>query len=182
MPKEDGRLCTSVYRKPTHTDLYSQWDSHHTIPSKYSVVCTLYHKVKIICSSPKLLQEEEQHLFQALRRCKYPTWALNRIKIRSQEPTRNRNKNGTNNSGQNNNNNQNPYIVVPYYKGLSESIKRSYRKYGVQVHFKGGLTTQKLPMAPKDKDAILKKSGVIYQYKCERVECDEEYIGESERT
>ena len=37
-------------------------------------------------------------------------------------------------------------------------------------------------MAPKDKDPILKKSGVIYRYKCDRVECDEEYIGESSRT
>ena len=36
-------------------------------------------------------------------------------------------------------------------------------------------------MAPKDKDPILKKSGVIYTYKCDRVECDEEYTGESAR-
>ena len=36
-------------------------------------------------------------------------------------------------------------------------------------------------MAPKDKDPILKKSGVIYRYKCDRVHCDEEYIGESAR-
>ena len=26
------------------------------------------------------------------------------------------------------------------------------------------------------------KSGVIYRYRCDRVECDEEYIGESART
>ena len=28
----------------------------------------------------------------------------------------------------------------------------------------------------------MKKSGVIYSYKCGRVECNEEYIGESSRT
>ena len=37
-------------------------------------------------------------------------------------------------------------------------------------------------MAPKDKYPLMKKSGVIYRYKCDRVECDDEYIGESSRT
>ena len=37
-------------------------------------------------------------------------------------------------------------------------------------------------MAPKDKNSIMKKSGVIYRYKCDRVECDKEYIWESSRT
>ena len=73
-------------------------------------------------------------------------------------------------------------MVVPYYKVFSESIKSSCRKYGAQVHFKGGLTIKNLLMAPKDKDPILKKSRVIYRYKCDRVECDEECIGESART
>ena len=44
IPEEDGSLSTSVYRKPTHTDLYLQWDSHHTLTSKYSVIGTLQHK------------------------------------------------------------------------------------------------------------------------------------------
>ena len=73
-------------------------------------------------------------------------------------------------------------IVVPYHQGLSESIKKTCKKYGIQVHCKGGHTIKNLLMAPKDKDNILNKSGVIYRYKCHRVECDEEYIGESART
>ena len=36
-------------------------------------------------------------------------------------------------------------------------------------------------MAPKDKDPSITKSGIIYRYKCDRVECDVEYIGESSR-
>ena len=44
------------------------------------------------------------------------------------------------------------------------------------------MVSQCILMAPKDKDPILMKSGVIYRYKCDRVECDEEYIGESART
>ena len=73
-------------------------------------------------------------------------------------------------------------MVVPYSKALSESIKKACSKHGVQVSFKGRLTIKNLLMAPKDKDPILKNCGVIYRYKCDRVECDEEYIGESSRT
>ena len=88
------------------------------------------------------------------------------------------------NTGNNNNqaNYQKPYMVVPYYKGLSESVKRTCNKHGIQVYFRGGVTIKNLLMAPKDQDPMLKKSGVIYWYKCDRVECDEEYIGESSRT
>ena len=79
-------------------------------------------------------------------------------------------------------NSQRPYMVVPCAKGLSESLKNVCRKHGVQVHFKGGNTIKILLVAPKDKDPITKKSGIIYRYKCDRVECDDAYIGESSRT
>ena len=74
-----------------------------------------------------------------------------------------------------------PYITVPYYRGLNESFKKKCSNYGVQVFFRGGNTIKNLLMAPKDKDPMMKKSGVIYSYKCGRVDCDEEYIGESSR-
>ena len=67
-------------------------------------------------------------------------------------------------------------------KKMSESVKKKCSNYGVQVYFKGGTTIKNLLVAPKDKDPMMKKSGVIYRYKCGRVECDEEYIGESSRT
>ena len=41
---------------------------------------------------------------------------------------------------------------------------------------------QSLLMAPKDKDHITKQSGIIYRYKYNRAECDDEYIGKSSRT
>ena len=80
------------------------------------------------------------------------------------------------------NNTPKPYITVPYYRGLSEGVKKKCSNYGVQVYFKGGTIIKNLLMAPKDEDPMMKKSGVIYSYKCGRVECDEEYIGESSRT
>ena len=73
-------------------------------------------------------------------------------------------------------------MVVPYQQELSERIKNTCKKYGVQVHLKGGQTIKGLLMAPKDKDPITNKSGVIYRYKCNEDGCEEEYIGESAGT
>ena len=175
---EDRSLSTSVFRKPTHTDLYLQWDSHHTLTSKYSVIGTLQHRAQTICSNPQLMLKEEQNLKSAHKKCKYPTWALNKIKIKATKQATNK----TTTNRTNNNNQKKSYIVVPYYSGLSESIKKIGSKYGVQVYFKGGTTIKNLLMSPKDKDPIQKQSGVIYRYQWDRVDCDEEYIGESSRT
>ena len=75
-----------------------------------------------------------------------------------------------------------PYMILPYVRGLNESMKNICNKHGVQVHYKGGNTIKGLLMAPKDKYHITKKSGIIYRFKCHRVDCDDEYIGESTRT
>ena len=177
-PGRDGSLSTSVYRKPTHTDLYLQCDSHHTLTAKYSVIGTLQDRVNTLCSNTQLLHKEEQHLKNALKNCKYLTWALNRIQKKINNPGRKQvPTNRTSNNTQ-----KKSYIVVPYYSGLSESIKNIGRKFGVQVYCKGGTTIKNLLMAPKDRDPIQKQSGVIYRYHCDRVDCDEEYIGESSRT
>ena len=85
-PDKDGRLHTTVYRKPTHTDQYMHWDSHHPISSKYSVVGTLQHRAKAICSNRQLLQQVEEHLSKALMNCKYSIWALNKVKMKMSKP------------------------------------------------------------------------------------------------
>ena len=176
-PREDRTLTTRVYRKPTHTDLYLQWDSHHNLACKYSVINTLTHRVKAVCSSSKLLEEELKHLDKVLQQYKYPKWAINKI-LREQEQRRNR-------RGKKRNIRQPQkrcYIVVPYSKGLCESYKSICNNYGVQAYFKGGNTLKSLLMLPKDKEEIKKQSNIIYCYKCDRTDCDDEYIGKSVRT
>ena len=80
-PEEYNSLSISVYCKSTHTDQYLQWDSHHNHSAKYSVIGTLTHMAKIVCTGPKLFNEEFQHLREALVKCKYPRWAIQKFKI-----------------------------------------------------------------------------------------------------
>ena len=137
------------------------------------MVGTLHHRTKTICSSPHMLQKEEDHLSKILTRCKYPTWAINRVKMKIRTPAQ---KNKNNNNANTQQNCKRPYMVVPYYQGLSESMKRTCNKYGVKVYFRGGVTIKNLLMVPKDQHPMLKKVGSF------RVDSDEEYIGESYRT
>ena len=146
IPEENGKLNTTIYRKPTHTDMYLHWDSHHNIPSKDSVIGTLYHRANTICSTTQYLQREEKHLNQTLKKCKYPSWAINRAQNEDQEqqqvttpieglaiPTQLSLRTPKIN------------IAVPYHQCLSESIKRTCKKYGIQVHCKGGHTIKEPP-------------------------------------
>ena len=73
------------------------------------------------------------------------------------------------------------FIVVPYSRGLSESFKNVCVKAGIQVHFKGNNTIKDLLVAPKDRDSITNKGGVIYSNKCDHPGCTMGYIGETGR-
>ena len=71
-PEADGNLSITVYRKPTHTHQYLQWDSHHHLSAKFSAINTLTHRTQTVCSNPELLCKEMDHLRKALIQCKYP--------------------------------------------------------------------------------------------------------------
>ena len=56
----DGRLTTSVYRKPTHTDQYLAYDSHHPQSVKRSIVKCLYERAKRLVTKPSVISEENK--------------------------------------------------------------------------------------------------------------------------
>ena len=78
-PEADTSLSFTVYCKPTHADQYLKWDIHHNLSAKYSVIGTLTHRAKTVCTRPELFQKELQHLREALVRYKYPNWAISRV-------------------------------------------------------------------------------------------------------
>ena len=103
LPQPDNSLLTTVYRKPRHTDLYLQWDNHHHLSAKYSVINTLKHGARTVCFNQQLLKNEKDHLNKALNNCKYPVWALNRASIRSKKNITTTKNNTNINSNENKN-------------------------------------------------------------------------------
>ena len=62
----DGRLTTSVYRKPTHTDQYLAYDSHHPQSVKRGIVKCLYERAKRLVTKPSIISEEKKRLSSVL--------------------------------------------------------------------------------------------------------------------
>ena len=177
-PQPDGAFTTKVFRKPTHTDQYLQWNSNHNLASKYSVINTLTHRARTICFTPELLNKELKHLEEVLRQCKYPRWAINKILQKQQHQQDNTTKKRHNPSYTK----KKCHVVVPYTPDTCEIIKNICQRYGIQVYFKEGTTLKNLLVSPKDKDSITKKSSVIYWFRCDRIDHEDKYIGESSRT
>ena len=135
------------------------------------------------------LSKELDHIKRALKSSLFPTWALKRLQHNFEHKHNNNrgpNPTDTNNHNTNDttyhNKEWNISMVVPYIQGLGEKLKRTCNKQGPQVHFNGTNIIKSLLMAPKDKYNKCQKSGVIYKYKCQHLNCPEEYIGESGRT
>ena len=84
----DGSLSITVYRKPTHTDQYLQWDSHHHLSAIFSVIQTISHGASTVHNKPELLQQEKDHLRKALTKCKDPKWALDKVEKRLNRSSR----------------------------------------------------------------------------------------------
>ena len=83
----NGTLITTVYRKPTHTDQYLHWDSHHNISNKYSVYNTLSHRAQYICCNQQFLEQDNQHIHMALSSCNFPDWVFHNLQAKMGLPT-----------------------------------------------------------------------------------------------
>ena len=118
----------------THTDQYLQWDSHHNLSTKYSVIGTLTHRPKTVCTGPELLKEELECLKVE---CKYPRWAIQKVQNKYINSNwEDGNNNNCENSKQDTHRSSNSFeepprekansghIVIPYIQGLGESIKK----------------------------------------------------------
>ena len=165
----DGTLKFRVYRKPTHTDQYLQFNSHQPMEHKMGVIRTLTHRANAIIMEEEDKEEEYKHIKKVLSIAGYSKWAWQapgRRKIHPHPSHRDRPR-------------PKGHVTLPYMGGITEPISRLIRKAGVAVHSKPHTTIRSILVAPKDRDDPVDKCGVVYHLTCQ--DCDAHYIGETER-
>jgi hypothetical protein len=166
--KEDGSLGHTVYRKPTHTDLYLNGQSHHHPSQKAAVLSTLVHRAKLISDNTSISAELDHlkhtflrngygkpEIFKALRR------SSTKQKSCPDEPP------------------EKPLsrALIPYVSTISGKIHRILRRYNIEtVHLPPPKLRHRLVRA---KDPIGLKTPGVYEIPCE---CGKVYVGETGRT
>ncbi len=68
----DGHLNTTVYRKPTNTGRYMQFNSSHSLSTKKGFINGLFLRAQRICSTEELLQKENSTIVSELQSNGYP--------------------------------------------------------------------------------------------------------------
>ncbi|XP_062849575.1 uncharacterized protein LOC134311850 [Trichomycterus rosablanca] len=172
--KDGGRLKVNVYRKPTHTDQYLRFDSHHPLEHKLGVIRTLHHRANSIPTDTTAKDREKSHVKKALGECGYPNWAF--VKAGK---TPKHSSSGSKGGEEQPRSRRKP-VVIPYVAGVSEQLRRIFSKHRVSVAFKPQNTLRQKLVHPKDRVPRHKQSNVVYAVRC-REDCRELYIGETKQ-
>ena len=172
---ERGTYSTSVYRKPTNTNLYVRWESAHPPSQKIGVFRTLLHQAKVICSDEELLRKEYQFLFEVFKDNGYPVnmlrKSLDNFKNRAEQyvPKRKNEQRAT-------------VLSIPYVPGVSESIAKEWKKCSsflnlsipTKVVFRPTQKVRSLVCSLYDQEPMGRG---VYRAICG--DCDGKYIGET---
>ena len=176
----DG-FSTSVYRKPTFTGLFTNFDSFIPFNLKRSLVYTLLDRYLKICSSYHLFHSEVLKLKNLLHSNGYPHAFLDRcVRVfldRVFSPP-------TNNS--HSSQNQFIYFRLPYTGSHSLQIRTqvtkllasAFPKLSLRFIFQSGRRLSSF-FPFKDRIPILLRSRIVYKYSCQC--CSALYLGQTKR-
>ncbi|KFD47662.1 hypothetical protein M513_11453 [Trichuris suis] len=110
-------LKTRVYRKPTHTDKYLDFSSHHPRSVMRGILSGMIDRAVNLCT-PEYLQPELNYIRKIFYKNNYPRSFIDRVfqyKLHNRESAKP-------------NTLHNPHLVIPYLAGLSEKIIRLGRR------------------------------------------------------
>ena len=133
--------------------MYLYYNSNHPISAKLSVIHTLIHRAKQVCSTPEFILKETYNLHKVLQDNHYPTQFFQQGKPQQKDNIK-----------------PNPStvkfiegarVVMPHIKGPSEQYRYTLANYRVKVIFKGTCTITFLLIHPTDPIPDAQKTDII---------------------
>ena len=180
LKRNNGEISVLVYRKPTHTDQYLHYSSHHQTSCKESVVSSLFNRAYSIITNKDDLHKENARIKQVLKENGYQESIISKIFKRitynhslsqSQQQTQ---------AADIQEEEIKMSINLPYVEGTSEKLRRILRSHKIRSTFYTENTLRKLLCKPKDQVAAEDKNNIVYEIDCSN--CEAVYFGESKRS
>ena len=79
LKRNNGEISVLVYRKPTHTDQYLHYNSHHQTSCKESVVSSFFNRVHSIVTNKDDLHKENARIKLVLKENGYQESIISKI-------------------------------------------------------------------------------------------------------
>ena len=159
---DNNKFETKVYRKPTHTNRYLDFNSNHPFCQKLSVGRSLFNRANKLCSNVDDRNKELDIVKVVLNNNCYPKHMYRRMSSDNNKP---------------NKSNPKGYAHLPYVKNYSERIARVLNKYNIKTLYKPFNKLQDIFGLPKDPIQPSQRCGVVYQVPC--ADCGKVYIGQT---
>ena len=186
-----NNIQTSVYRKPTNTDLYLHWNSFAPNTWKKGTLRTLILRAHTICSNEELFAAEIAHLKHVFHNINgYPKGVISQI-IREVNEKFNQPQNCSVQPEADQlpaEPNKRQVLCLPYQGKKGENIMRSMNRtlntiIGNQIETRVVYNSTKLSSFFSTKDKIAKEhqNNVVYKIECPNENCEESYTGETNR-
>ena len=177
--KQDGSMETSVYRKPTHTDIYMNWNACAPTSWKTATVKSLVKRAINISSTKENLKNELSHLKKVFtENNNYPSKFIDNI-IESKTK-----KSDMQNIEQPSNKPEIVNLSLPYAGQKGEHIIKKMKKViarsstnQVRVIYNTKKLSSQFPI--KDETQTAHKHNIVYHAHCPKVTCDSHYIGQT---
>jgi hypothetical protein len=114
-------LTTKVYKKPTHTGRYLNFNSKH--PQR-GIIRSLHYRASTMCQERQVLLVEANNLRRDLQLNGYPQGFINSV-LKSKGSSRQKKEDKPLGS-----------VCIPHVKGVSEKFKRIANQYNIRTVFK----------------------------------------------
>ncbi|KAI5743391.1 hypothetical protein M8J77_017676 [Diaphorina citri] len=156
----------SVYKKPTHSNTYVNYNSNCNPSVKKALIKTLKKRAEKICTNQERLEEEKNKVIEALKENNYPEQYVRKVWDKIETPQQSRPRPITT-------------ISIPYVQNLSEKIKRENNKLNIRTVFQSQRKIAQLISTPETSEER-KNKNVIYKISCTQPDCNKgPYIGET---
>jgi len=169
---------TKVYRKPTHSGNYINFNSFHQKSQKTNVIFTLVHRATRLCSTKVNLKKEIEIITGELQKCDFPLKLIqHNINLALSKFSNPISSNPDDNVSNTDDNKRT--MVIPYLGSVTGNLAREFNKYNIQVISKPGQRVGQLLNKHKFKISNHDRSDIIYKIPCNN--CEKSYIGETSK-